>query len=401
MKVNIVDQICGSGKTSAAINYINSCDDSKKILYITPYLDEVNRIIESCPKKNFVQPQERWSKMQDIKRLLRSGRNIVSTHALFSMFDQDIINTVYMQNYILIMDEVADVVEPLDIKHKDLELLLEKTTIDDSGCLEWIDKDYNGDILIQYKKLVDLKAVYYYSNTAILWCFPVECFKAFRDIYILTYMFDCQVQRYYYDMFGIEYNYLYIKGDSLKTYEFTDKKEESTADIKYGSLVKIVQNEKMNRFGDAGTALCKNWYMGITDNNRDYNALNVIKNCMNNYFKHITKTPTGRNMWTTFEQFKKPLAGKGYAKSFVPCNARATNAFMDRTALAYMVNRYFNPILKNFFLDRKVRVEEDQYALSELIQWMFRSSLRRKNEIQMYIPSVRMRKLLEAWLVDH
>lgn len=401
MKINIVDQICGSGKTSAAINMINNSDGDKHFLYITPYLDEVNRVIESCPSKHFIQPQERGTKMEDIKRLFSKGRNIVSTHALFSMFDKQIISISDLQDYTLIMDEVADVVEPLRIKQKDLELLLEKTTVDDNGCLEWIDKEYDGVLLGKYKKLVDLKAVYYYSNTAILWCFPVECFKAFRDIYILTYMFDCQVQRYYYDMFGIEYNYFYIKGNSLKTYEFTNKKEESTADFKYGNLVKIVQNEKMNRFGDTENALCKSWYMDITDNNKNSAALDVVKRGLNNYFRNITKTPTGKNMWTTFEQFRSKLAGKGYAKSFVPCNARATNAFMDRTALAYMVNRYFNPILKNFFLDRKVRVEENQYALSELIQWMFRSSLRRRSEIQIYIPSVRMRKLLENWLVDH
>ena len=36
VKINIVDAICGSGKTSAAINFINKSDDDTKFLYITP-----------------------------------------------------------------------------------------------------------------------------------------------------------------------------------------------------------------------------------------------------------------------------------------------------------------------------------------------------------------------------
>ena len=39
-KVHVVDAIMGSGKTSAAINHINSIDlTSNKVMYITPYLD--------------------------------------------------------------------------------------------------------------------------------------------------------------------------------------------------------------------------------------------------------------------------------------------------------------------------------------------------------------------------
>ena len=49
MQVNIVDAIMGTGKTSAAINYINSSDDDIRFLYITPYLSEVDRVINSCP----------------------------------------------------------------------------------------------------------------------------------------------------------------------------------------------------------------------------------------------------------------------------------------------------------------------------------------------------------------
>ena len=69
VEINIVDAICGSGKTSAAINMINSSDKEQKFLYITPYLDEVQRIIDSCPEKHFRQPENFGSKLNGIKYL--------------------------------------------------------------------------------------------------------------------------------------------------------------------------------------------------------------------------------------------------------------------------------------------------------------------------------------------
>ena len=53
MKINIIDAICGAGKTSAAINYINNSTEDQHFLYITPYLTEVERIISACPNKKF------------------------------------------------------------------------------------------------------------------------------------------------------------------------------------------------------------------------------------------------------------------------------------------------------------------------------------------------------------
>ena len=55
-------------------------------------------------------------------------------------------------------------------------------------------------------------------------------------------------------------------------------------------------------------------------------------------------------------------------------------------------------MIKNFFVDKGVVINEDEWALSELIQWMFRSSIREQKNINIYIPSKRMRDLLMKWL---
>ncbi len=51
----------------------------------------------------------------------------------------------------------------------------------------------------------------------------------------------------------------------------------------------------------------------------------------------------------------------------------------------------------SFFQDNGVSVNEDLYALSELVQWLWRSRIRNGQPIDAYIPSERMRGLLDAW----
>jgi hypothetical protein len=103
-------------------------------------------------------------------------------------------------------------------------------------------------------------------------------------------------------------------------------------------------------------------------------------------------------MWTTLSDVKKKLKGKGYTKGFVPLNARATNTYKHKKNLAYVYNRYLNPINKGFFIKKGITIDEDLYALSDLIQWIFRSAIREGNSINIYLPSERMRKLLRDYL---
>ena len=55
-------------------------------------------------------------------------------------------------------------------------------------------------------------------------------------------------------------------------------------------------------------------------------------------------------------------------------------------------------MISKFFKDKGVTIEENDYALSMLIQWIFRSRIRDNQKINIYIPSKRMRNLLESWL---
>ena len=55
-------------------------------------------------------------------------------------------------------------------------------------------------------------------------------------------------------------------------------------------------------------------------------------------------------------------------------------------------------MIKGYFEDRGIKVQEDLHALSEMVQWIWRSQIRRGDPITVFIPSERMRSLLIDWL---
>lgn len=290
------------------------------------------------------------------------------------------------------MDEVADVVQPLAISGHDLNVIIERFAHIDENCkLIWDDTDYTGEYN-KYKNMCELSSVYVYgeasSRMAFIWIFPVEVFKAFKEVYILSYMFYSQVQRYYYDYFSVDYDYI-----DLNDYNKTVEKERYDGS-KFQEIIDVCNQDSVNRIGSDIYSLSVGWYK----RNIDTGVLTILKNNTINYFKNIIKTSSKQNIWTTFKDYKECVKGKGYSKGYLPFNIRATNDYIDKSCIAYLCNIYINPIIKNFFISHGITVDEDGYALSELIQFIFRTRLRKGENISIYIPSRRMRNLLLGWL---
>ena len=68
------------------------------------------------------------------------------------------------------------------------------------------------------------------------------------------------------------------------------------------------------------------------------------------------------------------------------------------TDIAYMVNRFADPNITKFFASKDVSIDAQAYALSEMLQWIWRSAIRDDKPINLYIPSKRMRELLINWI---
>lgn len=397
MKINVVDAGCGVGKTTALINLINNDTSNQKYIFITPFLSEVERIKKSCPDKNFISPDENnKTKLEHFSKLINEGENIVTTHALFKKIDSDRVSIEALQNYVLIMDEVADMVEELPVSKSDLKLLSNKITIHPrTHMVEWNDNDYQGKF-DEYKRMIKLNNIFAYVDqnnniVSMMWLFPYRVFQAFQQIYILTYMFDGQIQKKYFDYFGASYANWYVKDFNLtptpQTYDYRHTK----------SLINVCQDQKLNEVGDNRTALSISWF----NRNKRTQEMLTLQNNIRSFFRSHAKVSGNKMLWTTFKEYKYNVKRNGFAKGFAPINCRATNEYSNKTAIAYIGNRFFKPTIKNFFTFNNIPTEkqfEDKFALSELVQFVFRSAIRNDKPINVYIPSKRMRDLFEEWL---
>jgi len=400
MRINVIDAGCGVGKTTALINKINKDNTPTKYLFITPFLSEVQRIIRSCKSKNFIDPQEKGStKYKNIVALIDEGRNIVTTHALFQKFTDELIEKIRLGGYILIMDEVADIVEEINISKSDLKLISDRCVSVDpmTHIVKWVDKRYDGK-LNHYKNLIDKGNVFAYTSTkgtiiTLVWLFPHKVLKAFREVYIATYMFDGQIQKKYLELFDIQYVYIYVKNYELtytpQIYDYSKQK----------ALINVCMSDKLNEVGNDKTALSKAWF----ERKSNQNAIEQLRKNTYNFFRNYTRTKGEELMWTTFKPFRNKLQNKGYTKSFASINCRATNMYQNKKAVAYLANRYFKPTIKNFFTINRINANqtfEDRFALSELVQFIYRSAIRNNKPIDVYIPSKRMRDLFTSWLKE-
>ena len=135
--------------------------------------------------------------------------------------------------------------------------------------------------------------------------------------------------------------------------------------------------------------------------NKKTYKMSELQNNVRSFFRSHAKSSNDKALWTTFKEYKKYVKGKGFAAGFAPINSRATNEYGDKTAIAYIGNRYFKPTVKNFFTFNNMSVNqefEDKFALSELVQFVYRSAIRNGKPIDVYIPSKRMRDLFLEWL---
>lgn len=426
-KIKVVDSIMGSGKSSWAINYMKE-NNNERFMYITPFLDEVERVKKELP--SFSDPKKvGGSKLLHLKELVKYGRNIASTHQLMDRFDLEVQAGVEIGEYILILDEVADVVSSYDAltEADKADLLNNYVKVDADGYLVWDEsipnhsreeytypsKFYNEMILCFNRNLVMVEGEIMY------WELPTSLFSKFKEVYILTYIFEGSSQKAYFDLFDIEYEYLSV--DNGKLIPYTPTPYETRQEIK--SLIKLVTKDKLNEVGKDYNAFSSTWLKNNIK--RGTVTQKRVKLDTENFFKNIAQTKAEFNMWTTLkggdednkkekgknDKIKTLLKGIGYGKDaihFVPFNIRATNKYQHKRALAYLINVYPHQTLTMYFNLKEsvkdVKLNLDAYALSHLIQWIWRSSIRRQDlpkeerEIHLYLPSRRMREILLNWL---
>ena len=175
-------------------------------------------------------------------------------------------------------------------------------------------------------------------------------------------------------------------------------------------MINIVDNPKLNSIGDSRYSFSSNWFYNNIKKGSVYSE--VLRKSTSNFFRNVCEGNATDNMVSTFDKYYNIIKDKGWSNkntSFIVFNKKATNEYIHKKNLAYLINIFPHTSLTMYFntrLNGKIKINEDMYALSIMIQWIWRSRIRNQElsfedrKINLYLPSKRMRTILLNWLND-
>ena len=436
--MKICSCIMGSGKTQGCIQMLNN-NPAKKYIYVTPYTDETERIQNECPELRFVIPgnfaRHNYKKIKHIEALIADGRNVSTTHASFRSFTKKMLESIKEYDYTLIIDEAIDIMQKSKYSKFDIEMLIRANMVEldrDTMTYKYIgDESFtegegyfpeicrialSNNLYLCSDEGADKKrkdAWYYFM-------LPMDFIKAFRETYVLTYLFEGSELCAMCKAFGIDYEYIgiekidygtgyllsetgtyvpeYVKTlkDKIVVYEDVDdeptlergrpKKKLNTYTIKTG---KIPEEKDFK--------LSHSFY----NKNKNSDLVSALRCNQKTFFDRMIKDHGGTRtlcQWSVYKNVRDKTKSKGLQSRFVSLNTSATNKFADRCYLSYLCDLYVPPEKKRYYEQFGIEYDQDTYALSTMIQWIWRSRIRNGETIYVYVPAKRMRDLLEEWI---
>jgi hypothetical protein len=409
-KIKVYDAIMGSGKTHNAIERMKGyLKEGKKFIYVTPFLSEIERIEEKLNSdevyspKNLGEPDFNGFEYEEVLidengkidlnaegtlkilnkraqfiKMVNMGKNIISTHSLFMSLNKNDLSL--FSDYILILDEVVNPMKVHFMGKVDIQILKNQELIvidNNTREVRFVNEDYHDPAFKTVKKLCNNNTVFHLDEYFFVWVFPIEIFKEFKEIQVLTYLFEGSLLCAYFKLFG--FGYELISGSNDKQL------------MKIKSLLNVYDGRIDD--GLISFSFSKTWIKNL-------NKHRAKKICETTSYvlKKVFKTKSNENAFTTFKDSRNKLSGNSYSKGFIPINSRATNNYRNKKSMAYLGNRYFDPQTQHFFKQRGIDLNEDLWALGELIQWVWRGCIRDDKPMNIYIPNSRMRNLLLGWM---
>lgn len=401
-KIKVLDALMGSGKTTRLIEDISNLPMDQKFIVVVPLLSETVRFAGTVTDSEDVwcdyqydkrhllylrfikhpKPKNKdGSKLTGLTKLLEDGENIVTTHSLFRNLTKQHLSLIKSQNYLLVIDECLSVFEEyLDIKTEIKSLLASKTVYleDDGVTLKWAE-DKRLERYQQEISLCDSGSLLLIDNKVILWEMSIDIIQSFSNVWLATYLFEGSYFAAYLKFHDVPYS-VEVFGGKAKDFK---------------NLVTIVEDDKMNKIGERTYALSSS---SLKTASSKEETCKKLKSNLTNLYTNKYKVPVEQRLWTTFKSAHLNIAGKGYTKCFLALNTKATNDHCETSVLAYCANLFANPSVEKYLYRKNTKINEDQFALSEMVQWIYRSRIRKGQPVVVYVPSSRMRGLLKSWL---
>lgn len=424
--VEILDSIMSSGKTTAIIDWMDK-NPQEKYIYVSPNLSEVVDRIPNSSKLDFISPsvdEFNSTKLEHLNSLLLEGKHICCTHKLYLSMNNFSMDLIASRGYTVILDEEIDVMQSYKgYSFKDVQWLMKEGYIkqnESDGSVDWIKDDEllnSSDHRYFYcKNLCDKKALYLTrfdinsvkaKSVMMVTQIPVRLLECAKRVIVLSYLFKGSIL----DCF------LKLKGFEIK--DFTDVTVENKRPSYFKDLITVVPPEDLKNFN-----LTSYWW---EHKSTEKDGISKVQNYI---LRNARKYSNGDNSlvcWTipkdrakgvsTASKTAKLVNPVGYvfskekvsdeneenAKTIkTPCwlaqNTRATNKFAHKTVMIHCYNRYPLQDIASYLEDYNCKLDDDVFALSELLQWTFRGCARKNQKMTLCIGSKRMYDLFQNWI---
>jgi hypothetical protein len=415
--VEVLDRLPGSGKTTAAFDFIKqrAQESGERWIFCTEYLSEIGSRIREADGWRVASDDE-GTKTEDFIDLLREPgvRQIAITHRLLRDYiahNPEAMRLLSMKGYNLVLDEaLEELIDPYTgIKRGDFlyHLGKEHLSIDSGnyGLVRWDDdaaRGYRGDTTLD-PLFRDEGLLHAAVNGEQLHMVKIErdaVFRVFRRVIVMTYQFQLTLLAAYLAIKGIPW---------VPCTDVRCGRRVSKADI--GRLVHLIPSydrafkrrsltshfwkhkARSHDFTDLNNAIRS---IGRKHCRGNPSALGyaVLKECLGSKRDGKIQPRGFPHFVPSDENPQQPCRKRS---CYIPCNARARNDWAHKTVMVHAINRYPSPYIAGFLDAYGVEYSQDRFALNELLQWLYRSAIRNGEPIQAAILSERMRRLFIEW----
>lgn len=423
MQVEVLDALCGTGKTHAIIKWMHR-NPTKKYLYVSPLLSEVDeRIIPECENLGFKSPcaSDRSTKAEHMLDLLREGHNIAFTHNLYTRLTPEHMSLIEAQGYTLVIDEEVTMIEPLESSgasdagytNNDLKYLYNdgKLEVDseDFGRLLWNWEDYGDKAKYsRLKAMCDLGMVYCADFRkdrktgeqvdeihSLVTQLPLKLLECCDRVILISYLFDGSIMDAFLKLKGVSVVPLDKEAEGIELRFSNDEVREKIKD-----LINFVETPSTQKIGRL--RLTYTWYANEFSEENAKMLTTAIRSV-----GRESKARAKDLMWTapkdrafgnkSNRHYIKP---RGYPahECYVYCSARATNNYDQKHTLVHGLYRHPNLTVEKYLEHYGVHIDTENFALAEMIQWIWRSRIRNMEPVNLCILSKRMNILFKHWL---
>jgi hypothetical protein len=425
-ELNLIDNICGSGKTTAMLNSIREVTLSgsfRKFIYVSPQLSEVGGEVsdqgeyqDGRVQKDFGEIGFKYpinfgeGKSEQFKSLIIEGHNISCTHECFKRLSEDDISLIEDGGYELVIDESMDAYEQFEISKAILKLCLDSDSLVKrlGDKVEWnFNKmpleNLDHPILLRLANACMNKSVFVVgdginSYTAIITEFPMNVLNAFKKVTVITYRFNHTLMSVWCSLNNVAVNDV--------TSHYYDHGMRCEEEIKQNIKGNLLIYKPTNEFKET---LSFSFY----DKAKPHQLVQ-LKQQTTTFAKYINRKSgiTTKDLLITCPKSKfysdwkdENTSGKGILASskytgakWLYSKARATNEYSSKRAVIYLTRSHINPMIIRSLGDHKL--DKMGYSLTELIQFMWRGCIRNSELMHISIPNVGLREALEKWLIE-